>query len=238
MRPCPLVQVAGVHDADEALALARLGVDSVGLPLRLAVHAPDCTEAEAARIVAALPPGVLGVCITYARDPAEVDELCTALGAGGVQIHADPPLPALAELRRRRPDLYLIKSVIVPPDPGPRARRELEARALALAPHCDALLTDTADPASAATGATGLTHDWEVSRRLAEISPRPLILAGGLNPGNIREAILTVRPAGVDAHTGLEGPDGRKDPRLVAAFVARAREAFASLGRPLPPARD
>lgn len=242
MRPCPRIQVAGVHDPGEALALVRAGVDSVGLPLRLAVHAEDCGEAEAARIVAALPPDVLAVCITYATDPDEAAALCAALGVGGIQLHADLEPAALARLRALRPDLYVIKSLIVPPNPGPDGLRKLEDQAAALAPHCDALLTDTADPASGATGATGKTHDWAVSRRLAELSPRPLILAGGLHPGNVREAVLAVGPAGVDAHTGLEGPDGRKDPALVAAFVAEARAGFAALGArgraPLPRRRD
>jgi len=94
-------------------------------------------------------------------------------------------------------------------------------------PFVDAFLTDTFDPQSGRSGATGKIHDWEVSRRLAEISPRPLILAGGLNPGNVREAIRRVQPAGVDAHTGLEGPAGRKDAARVAAFVAEARAGFA-----------
>lgn len=229
MIPCPRIQIAGVHDPDEALLLARLGVDSIGLPLRLAVHAEDCTEAEAARIVSALPGGVAAVCITYLVEPAEVDALCASLGVGAVQLHADVQPAALAELRARRPDLFIIKSVVVHPDAGPAALRGLKRNALALAAHCDALLTDTADPATGATGATGKTHDWDVSRRLAEVSPVPLVLAGGLCPANVREAIRAVRPAGVDAHTGVEGPDGRKDPALVAGFVAEARSGFAGI---------
>ncbi len=64
-------------------------------------------------------------------------------------------------------------------------------------------------------------------RRLVSVSPKPVILAGGLRPDNVRNAILHVRPAGVDVHTGVEAPDGRKDKYLVRAFVAEAREAFA-----------
>jgi phosphoribosylanthranilate isomerase len=54
-----------------------------------------------------------------------------------------------------------------------------------------------------------------------------VILAGGLTADNVRAAIAAVRPAGVDAHTGVEGPDGRKDPALVRRFVAEARRGFA-----------
>jgi len=93
----------------------------------------------------------------------------------------------------------------------------------------DAFITDTYDPATGACGATGRTHDWSVSRKLVELSSRPVLLAGGLTPDNIRQAIGQVRPAGVDAHTGVEGPDGRKDPALVRRFVAEARAAFHAL---------
>jgi phosphoribosylanthranilate isomerase len=74
-------------------------------------------------------------------------------------------------------------------------------------------------------------HDWKISRLLADCSPKPLILAGGLGPENVRQAILEVRPAGVDSHTGVEGPDGRKDEGRVRAFVTEARAAFRELKR-------
>lgn len=225
MTACPRIQIAGARDRDEALLLARAGVDSVGFPLRLAVHAPDTTEDEAARIIAALPDAVLPVCITYATDPPEIDALCRKLGVPAVQLHADMPPRALAALKALRPDLYVIKSIIVRADAV-----DLGAQVRAQAPHCDAFLTDSHDPATGATGATGLTHDWETSRRLARTSPRPLILAGGLHPGNVRAAVAAVHPAGVDAHTGVEAPDGSKDFDLTAAFVREARAGFAAIG--------
>ena len=68
------------------------------------------------------------------------------------------------------------------------------------APYVDAYITDTFDPQTGAAGATGKTHDWRVSKECVRQSPRPVILAGGLHPANVRDAILAVRPAGVDAH--------------------------------------
>ncbi|MBP2681380.1 MAG: phosphoribosylanthranilate isomerase, partial [Candidatus Krumholzibacteriota bacterium] len=97
------------------------------------------------------------------------------------------------------------------------------------APFVDAFLTDTFDESTGRWGATGKTHDWSVSRRLVERSSRPVILAGGLTPQNVARAIREVRPAGVDAHTGVEDSRGRKDRSLVERFVAEARRAFASL---------
>lgn len=228
---CPRIQIAGVLDLDEALLLARLGVDCIGLPLRLAVHPEDISEAEAEAIVRALPGDVAAVLITYLTAPGEIAAFCDQLGVTRVQLHADMSAKALAELKATRPDLYVIKSLIVPPGPDSHALLRLEQQVRSLAPHCDAFLTDSFDPATGATGATGKVHDWAVSRRLAEVSPIPLILAGGLNPDNVRRAIRAVRPAGVDAHTGIESGDGRKDPALVAAFVQQAVGGFAALPR-------
>jgi len=71
-----------------------------------------------------------------------------------------------------------------------------------------------------------LTHDWCISRRLVEISSRPVILAGGLTPANVAEAIAEVRPAGVDSHTGVEDASGAKSREKVARFVREAMEQF------------
>lgn len=221
-----LIQVAGVRDLDEALMLADLGVHALGLPLRLAVHAPDLSESAATALVARLPLSVQAVCITYETDPAAVLGLCRGLGVECVQLHAELPGAALAAIKRAAPRLFVIKSLIVRPETD---FETLASLAAAAAPFVDAFITDSFDPATGATGATGRTHDWEISRRIARCTGKPLILAGGLHPGNVALAIDRVRPAGVDAHTGLESPDGRKDRALVAAFVRAARAAYAAL---------
>jgi phosphoribosylanthranilate isomerase len=212
-------------DPDEARMLARAGFTQVGLPLRLAVHAPDVDDAGARAILAALPPTTSAAIITYQEDPREILALCDSLGLNRVQLHGEPPPQAVARLRAERPGLWMLKSLVV--GRGPAA--DLFAQVLALAPYVDAFITDTFDPASGASGATGKVHDWTVSQALAEFSPRPLILAGGLTPDNVAEAVALVRPAGVDAHTGLEGEGGRKDEGRCRRFAAAAREALAKL---------
>ncbi|MFW5837260.1 MAG: phosphoribosylanthranilate isomerase, partial [Desulfovibrionaceae bacterium] len=94
-----------------------------------------------------------------------------------------------------------------------------------------AFITDTFDPATGASGATGLTHDWSVSRRLVELSPRPVILAGGLGPDNVAAAVRAVRPAGVDAHTGLEDASGAKVYEKMRDFADQARQAWSEMKR-------
>lgn len=226
------IQVAGVRDLDEARLLMDCGVQYLGFPLRLPVNAEDLPEAEAAAIIRAIRPPCHGVAITYQDDADDVAEFTGYLGASIVQLHGEISLGQLRKLRRLRPDLRVIKSLVV----GERTAQQLAATARRLAAVVDAFITDTFDPATGASGATGKTHDWRISRRLVEIAARPVILAGGLTPANVREGILAVRPAGVDAHTGVEDAMGRKDAEKVRRFVAEARAGFdllrASVGDP------
>lgn len=218
-----LVQVAGIRDAAEARMLERCGVRYLGFPLRLAVHQEDIREEAAARIIRGLAPPVFGVLITYLDDAAEIAALAAGLGARIVQIHGDIAETELAALRATAPRLLIVKSLVV----GLHREEALNAMIARLSGHVDAFITDTYDPATGASGATGVVHDWAVSRRLVQASERPVILAGGLHAANVRRAILAVRPAGVDCHTGVEDDAGRKCPEKVKAFVAEAQAGFA-----------
>lgn len=224
-----LLQAAGVHDLQEARAVAEAGFHLLGIPLRLPVHTPDLDEAQAAELTAALPSTLAPVLITYETEATALLELRESLRVRHLQLHASQgalqDAALLCEIKKRAPELFIIKSLVV----GACHQDELEAQLQACAPYADAFITDTFDPVSGASGATGVTHDWTVSRRLARLSPRPLILAGGLDAGNVAAAIRFVRPAGVDAHSGLEDAAGRKSPQLMRAFVHAAREAFAEV---------
>lgn len=209
--------------------LAACGVTHAGLPLRLDFHAPDVDEDQARGIVAGLAGLCKTVCITYQADAAGTLELCRFLGVDGVQLHGPFPLAELRALREAAPGLFVIKSLVIGRVGGRGGEAALLEDARAAAPFVDAFLTDTFDPATGASGATGKAHDWAISRRLAETLPRPLILAGGLHPGNVAAAIAAVHPAGVDAHTGLEDATGAKDEGLVRRFVAEARAAWAAI---------
>ena len=204
--------------------LAENGVHRLGFPIGLDVHGEDLPDDEAAVVIRTLGLGPRAWLITYLDDPPSIATLCGRLGCAGVQLHGPVGDGQVAELRTLQPGLQVVKSLVVRDGNLP----ELEARVRAFAPHVDGFITDTFDPVSGASGATGKTHDWGVSRRLVELSPRPVILAGGLTPENVVRAIRAVRPAGVDAHTGVEDVLGRKDPGRVRAFVARAVEAFAA----------
>lgn len=218
-----LIQIAGVIDAAEAQMLQQCGIRYLGFPLRLQVHREDLTEEEAAAIIKSLAPPVCGVLITYLDQASEIAAFCHALGARIVQIHGDIHRDELKRLETLDPNLTMIKSLVI----GMRDDKALEATVRELSPFVDAFITDTFDPKTGASGATGKTHDWRVSRRLVEVADRPVILAGGLTPENVKTAILEVQPAGVDSHTGVEDSSGRKSREKVQKFLSEANEAFA-----------
>lgn len=202
--------------------LQQCGVRYLGFPLRLPVHREDLSESEAALIIKGLVPPVFGVLITYLNEANKIVGFCHALGARIVQLHGEIDRDELKRLKTLDPTLTVIKSLVI----GMHDHKTLEGMLSALSPFVDAFITDTFDPKTGASGATGKTHDWRVSRRLVELSDRPVILAGGLTPENVKRAILEVRPAGVDSHTGVEDSTGRKSPEKVQKFLAEAYEAF------------
>jgi phosphoribosylanthranilate isomerase len=220
-----IIQIAGIRDVEEAAMLVSAGAQRLGIPLRLDYHEADCSEPDAAKIICTIRPPASAFLITYMNRADDILRLCRHIDVGSVQIHGNTPIFELRKLKTLAPDLSVTKSLIVRDNNRP----ELISSMFALSPYVDAFITDTYDPVTGASGATGKTHDWDISRAIVELSPRPVFLAGGLTPENVRNAVVYVKPAGVDTHTGVEGTDGRKDVRLVKAFVREALQAFFQL---------
>ena len=194
-----LIQIAGVIDEAEAEMLQQCGVTCLGFPLRLPVHQEDISEIRASKIIRRLHPPNFGVLITYLDNAVEIADFCAILGVDMVQLHGAIDISELAKLRAIAPELLVIKSLVV----GLHTEAALASMVEQLSGSVDAFITDTYDPTTGASGATGKIHDWRISRRLVELSERPVILAGGLDPDNVRRAIVEVKPAGVDTHTGV-----------------------------------
>ncbi|WP_406139014.1 phosphoribosylanthranilate isomerase [Streptomyces sp. NBC_01089] len=221
-----LVQVAGIIDAAEADMVIGEGADWIGFALRLPSGKDDIAEQDATSIIKGLQAPHAGVLISYLTEAEEVSQFCDELGVIAVQLHGDVATEQLKKLKSLRPDLFVLKSLVVREGNIDELLKLVDDTH----PYVDMYITDTFDPKTGAKGATGLTHDWSVSAELVRRSPKPLMMAGGLNPENVGAAIRAVKPAAVDAHTGLEGPDGRKDREKVAVFIAEARRAFDEIG--------
>jgi len=209
------VKICGMRRVEDALAAVLAGADAVGCLVGLDYATPDRIDPAAARaIFEALPPFVARVLVTHRTGLAEVIALMRESGATVVQLHGDFPLVAISALREALPYAAIVKSVHV-------TGEDTIAAALAAARVADAILLDT--KTRGRIGGTGTTHDWSISARIAAASPKPVILAGGLTPDNVGEAIAHVRPFAVDANSGTRGADGFKDHEKIRAFVAAIR---------------
>ncbi len=220
------IQLAGVIDQQEADMLVKWGVNYLGFPLRLPVNQEDLTEDEAKSIIKSLEPPNYGIVISYSSTAEEAIELCAKVGANIIQLHGPIAIEELSKLKNLNPKIQIIKSLVIKND----NERQLLKTLTELESHVDAFITDTYDPQTGASGATGKTHDWEISKRFIELSSKPIILAGGLNPDNVYDAIIKVKPAGVDVHTGVENSSGRKDKKLVVKFIEQSQRAFKLVG--------
>jgi len=216
------IQIAGISGKSEADMLINSGINYLGFPLRLPVNKEDISENEAAEIIKCLNPPNYGIVITYLNIAEEIVSFCSELNASMVQLHGNIEIAELKKLKLIEPNLVIIKSLIV----GKYTLEELKSSIDGQSEIVDAFITDTFNPKSGATGATGLTHDWQISKMLVEYSSKPIILAGGLNPENVFDAIIKVKPAGVDSHTGVENESGAKDELKVQKFYVEAIRAF------------
>ncbi|MBN2281704.1 MAG: Smr/MutS family protein [Candidatus Marinimicrobia bacterium] len=220
-----IIQIAGVKNETEVRLLLEKGVNFIGYPLRLAVNQEDICEEEARHIIENTRSAAQSVLITYLDRAKEVMDICDFLRVKIVQLHGEIPISEMKKIKQCRPDIQIIKSLVV----GKYSLDELERLLHYSYPFVDYYITDTYNPMTGAEGATGLVHDWQISREIVRVSPRPVILAGGLNPPNVIDAIKLVRPAGVDVHTGVEDAQGNKQKDLVEEFVNHARCAFQEL---------
>lgn len=217
-----IIQIAGIIDEAEARMVLDAGATHLGFPFKLDFNQEDLTENQAAQIIKNLQIQEKSVLITYLDKSEEIIGLADFLGCKTVQLHGPISLSELEKLRNDAPQLGIWKSLVVKNDNVD----ELTQMVTLIENLADVFITDTFNPETGASGATGKTHDWKVSQKITAISKKPVIIAGGLNPENVFDAILQIRPGGVDVHTGVENAFGRKDETKVKAFVEEANRGF------------
>lgn len=200
------IKICGITSEEDALLAVAMGADAIGF-----VFAPSprqVSPARAADIVKRLPVDTTTVGVFRDEVPQRVVEIVHTTGLRAAQLHGFETPSESRSIRSRVPTLF--KAF---PAGDPRLDHADDWGA-------DVILIDSAIPGS------GRVFDWS----LAEGAPsnRRVLLAGGLNPGNVADAIRRVSPWGVDVSTGVEASPGRKDARKVKAFIEAARGAVTS----------
>jgi len=197
------VKICGITNEDDALLAVAMGADAVGF-----VFAPSPRQIpvqQAYDITRRLPPEILTVGVFRDEHPKRVVELVHKAGVKAAQLHGNETPEVVAEVARAVK--WVIKAF---PAGSPKVA---DARSLAT----DLVLLDGATPGS------GKMFDWSLAGEVPE--GVRLILAGGLDPDNVADAVRAVEPWGVDVSSGVERSPGRKDPLKVKRFVERAKAA-------------
>ena len=203
------IKVCGVARLDDALRAVELGVDALGFVFW--PGSPRCVSLrQAAQIAAALPPFVATVGVFVNQRLEEIRTVAAGVGLSAIQLHGDEAPAAWGRVPGR-----CIRAVGV--------GAGFDAAAVAAWPPEVWPLLDAHDPAR--RGGTGLVVDWDVAAELSR--SRRIILAGGLDASNVRDAVARVRPFAVDVSSGVEREPGVKDPDRLRAFVESVAAADA-----------
>jgi phosphoribosylanthranilate isomerase len=207
------IKICGITRVEDGLGAARLGADAIGLVF--ADKSPRRLDlARAAEIAAAMPPFVATVALFVNPDPAAVHEVLRVVRPSLLQFHGEEPARFCREF-----GVPWLKAI--------RVRPETDLLQCA-AEFADAsgLLLDAYAPD--AHGGTGHRFDWSL---IPSALPLPVLLAGGLDPGNVAEAVRRVRPWAVDVSSGVEAAKGIKDAAKVAAFINEVENVDLQLSR-------
>lgn len=210
------VKICGISSEQDLRVAVDAGADAVGFLVDVPVDTPrEVNPARAAELAAAVPPFVTSVLVTMPSAPERTVDLVDTVSPDVVQIHGDASAGDLAYLSAN------VETNVV---------MAVDADALGTAHRyddiADALLVDSVDEDGA--GGTGRTHDWSRTRELCDAVDVPVVLAGGLTPENVGDAVRTVDPFAVDVASGVERSrvdDATKDPDAVRRFVTEARRA-------------
>jgi phosphoribosylanthranilate isomerase len=196
-------KICGLTRVEDAVAAARFGADAIGLVF-VEGSARHVSIDQAALVARALPPFVTRVALVMNPEPDTLRRILDRVAIDVIQFHGTEPADFCAGF-----DRPWIKAL---------ALNRTAPEAFEHYSGADAILLDT--HAGEAMGGSGQTFDWSGIPEL----PRPLILAGGLSPDNVREACRRVRPAAVDVSSGVECRPGVKSDSLVQRFINAVHE--------------
>ena len=199
----------------------QAGAAAVGLVSQMPSGPGVISEEAITHIAARIPPGVASFLLTSELDVRAIIGQQRRTGVNTLQIVDRLEIGAHQELRAALPGIALVQVIHV------RGSASVD-EALAVAPHVDALLLDSGNPALPVKelGGTGRTHDWSISRRIREAASVPVFLAGGLTAANVEQAVCSVEPFGIDVCSGV-----RTGGRLYAVKLAEFFRAALTAAR-------
>lgn len=213
------IKICCISSIAEAKMAIRLGADALGLVGRMPSGPGPIDDELIATITRQISPPVASFLLTSEQSSAGIIRHLQKVHTNTVQVVDELTEGTYQEIREAIPTLRIVQVIHVR---GEESIRE----ALRLQEHVDAFLLDSGNPAAAVKtlGGTGLKHDWNISKTLVSEVQVPVFLAGGLNAGNVREAIEKVRPFGVDICSGVR-TGGKLDEAKLREFISVVRDS-------------
>ncbi len=210
------IKICGIKTEHDLAAAINSGADAVGFITDVPVDSPrKITLAETSRLISKVPLFVTTVLVIMPENAHQAVRMIQAARPVAVQIHNALPLSELVKIKET--GVKLIKTIQVCRD----SKADMLIKQIKqFSGVADAILLDTA--LDGKTGGTGVPHNWEVSSKVVLNAGIPVILAGGLKPENVGDAVKCVRPYAVDTASGVE-TDGKKDQKKVMDFINNVR---------------
>ena len=220
-----IIQIYEIGNPVEAGEVAEARVDHLGVLVGDGEFPREINVNDAKRILEAIPEDAQKVVLTLSRDINTIERIAGALHPDILHLGTVPEFISpqnIREFKQKFPDIKIMRSIPVTGWQSVVTAKEYDGLV-------DFLLLDSYRKEDSQVGATGVTHDWSISRQIVESVRVPVILAGGLGPDNVAEAIRIVRPAGVDSKTKTD-KDGSHEKSIekVIAFVAEVKKALQS----------
>jgi len=211
----PRVKICCISSLEEARLAIRNGASALGLVSNMPSGPGVIPEERIAEIARSVPPGVSSFLLTCLQSIDAIVAQHRRCRTNTIQICDRLETGSHCELKYALPGVAIVQVIHVA---GPESVEE----AIQIAPEVDAILLDSGNQKIAVKelGGTGRTHDWDLSRAIRERVERPVFLAGGLNPGNVRQAIDEVGPFGLDICTGVRSDGKLDEEKLRALFGA------------------
>jgi phosphoribosylanthranilate isomerase len=212
----PRIKICCIANLEEAALAIRYGASAIGLVGEMPSGPGPISDEKIVEIAAAVPPPIATFLLTSQTTANGIIEHHKQTRTNTIQIVDGLEGRAYQEIREALPGVKLVQVIHV------RDEGSVD-EAADLAEFVDAILLDSGNPGLPVKelGGTGRRHDWQLSRRIVETVGKPVFLAGGLNAGNVREAIRTVRPFGLDICSGVR-TDGKLDEQKLAGFFSEA----------------
>lgn len=211
-------KICCIQNADETRMAVESGASALGFVSEMPSGPGPIPEDRIASIIPLVPPGVATFLLTSKVDAPSIIQQQRYTKANTLQLVDSVSIETYKHLRSGLPGIAIVQVIHVR---GPHSLDE----AVSVAPYVDGLLLDSGNPdlPVKVLGGTGNVHDWSISRKIVELSGKPVFLAGGLKAENVRKAVNAVGPYALDVCSGVR-TNGMLDKNKLKDFVAALRE--------------